>query len=97
MGADFLRHAAARIRAVMAECTDTRTAGFLGELAREFEERAKRDRSRAEPGQSAPVTGVYAQLNAKGARTGPRIHAAEGEALPNAPPGFTWLFVRRQD
>ncbi len=96
MTADFLRQAAARIRAVMAECTDTRAADFLAELATEFEERAKRDRSRVEPGQSAPITGVYAQLNAKGARTGPRIHVAEGEALPAAPPGFTWLFVRRQ-
>jgi hypothetical protein len=43
------------------------------------------------------VTGIYAQMNAKGARTGVRIHAAVGECLPPAPPGFTWLFVRRQE
>jgi hypothetical protein len=97
MPGDYLRHAAARIRAVMADCTDARVASLLEELAKEFEERANRDRSRTAPGDAAPVTGVYAQLNAKGARTGPRIHAAEGEALPEGPPGFSWLFVRRQD
>jgi hypothetical protein len=97
MDADYLRHHAARIRAVMVECTDPRVARFLDGLAHEFEGRAKRNGSRSAPGTQVPVTGIYAQMNAKGARTGARIHAAEGERLPPAPPGFTWLFIRRQE
>jgi hypothetical protein len=95
MNADYFRGRAARIRVVMAECQDIRVARFLDELAKEFEERAKRNRSRKEPGDAAAVSGIYAQMNAKGARTGVRTYAAEGDPLPGAPPGFTWLFVRK--
>jgi hypothetical protein len=97
MDTEYFRHHAVRIRAAIEECSDPRAVRFLDELAQEFEERAKRNRSRSAPGDRAPLTGVYAQMNARGARTGVRIHAAEGEYLPPAPPGFTWLFVRRQE
>jgi hypothetical protein len=97
MDADYFRHNAVRIRAAMADCTDHRIASFLDSLAQEFEERGKRSSVRSAPGDAVPVTGIYAQMNAKGARTGVRTHAAVGECLPPAPPGFTWLFVRRQE
>ena len=97
MDADYFRHHAVRIRAAMADCTDQRLSSFLDGLAHEFEERGKRSRARCAPGEQVPVTGIYAQMNSKGARTGVRIHAALGECLPPAPPGFTWLFVRRQE
>jgi hypothetical protein len=97
MDADYFRGHAARIRVVMAECHDTRVARFLDELAQEFEQRAKRNRSRKEPGDTAAVSGIYAQMNTKGARTGVRTYAAEGDSLPGAPPGFTWLFVRKME
>ena len=97
MDADYFRHHAARIRAAMVDCTDQRVARFLDGLAHEFEERAKRNGPRSAPGDPVRVTGIYAQMNGKGARTGVRIHAGEGERLPPAPPGFTWLFIRRQE
>jgi hypothetical protein len=97
MDADYFRHHAVRIRAAMADCTDHRIARFLDGLAQEFEQRGRRSHSRCAPGEAVPVTGIYAQMNAKGARTGVRIHAAVDECLPPAPPGFTWLFIRRQE
>ena len=97
MDADYFRLNAVRIRAAMADCTDQRICHFLDGLAHEFEERGKRGRARCMPGEAVPVTGIYAQMNAKGARTGVRSHAAVGECLPPAPSGFTWLFIRRQD
>jgi hypothetical protein len=97
MDADYFRLHAGRIRAAMADCTDQRISHFLDSLAQEFEERGRRSRARCMPGEPVPVTGIYAQMNAKGARTGVRIHAALGECLPPAPPGFTWLFIRRQE
>jgi len=97
MDADYFRERAARIRSIMEECHDVRVARFLDELAKEFEERAKRNRSRSDPGAVAVVSGIYAQMNTKGARTGVRTYAAEGDCLPGAPPGFTWLFVRKME
>ncbi len=97
MDAEYFRQRAARIRAIMVECTDARVARFLDGLAKEFEERGKRNKSRSAPGDRAPVPGLYAQMNTKGARTGVRVYAAQGDALPAAPSGFTWLFIRRQD
>jgi hypothetical protein len=97
MDAEYFRHHAVRIRAARAACTDLRTSRFLDDLAQEFEERGKRHSARLAPGEPAQVGGIYAQMNAKGARTGVRIRAAERECLPPAPSGFTWLFVRRQE
>ncbi len=42
------------------------------------------------PGELAPVSGQYEELNVLGARTG-KIHSAQaGEPLPTAPRGFSW-------
>jgi hypothetical protein len=43
-----------------------------------------------QPGDPAPATGAYEELNIFGSRTG-RVHVTqEGEALPPAPRSFTW-------
>ena len=42
------------------------------------------------PGDAAPTTGGYEELNVFGTRTGKLILVTEGDALPRAPRGFTW-------
>jgi hypothetical protein len=48
-----------------------------------------------QPGDDAPVTGTYEELNIFGARTG-RLHVAqEGDPLPRLPRGFSWRPIDR--
>ena len=48
-----------------------------------------------QPGERAPITGAYEELNIFGTRTG-RVHVAqEGDALPPCPRGFSWREVDR--
>ena len=49
------------------------------------------------PGDSAPATGHYEELNVFGSHTGKTAHVTEGEPLPGAPRGFTWRRVVRED
>ena len=42
------------------------------------------------PGVPAPQTGYYEERDARERPTGYVIHTRKGEALPYAPPGFTW-------
>ena len=50
-----------------------------------------------DPGDEAPHTGHYEELNIFGSRTGRTIHVQEGDRLPAAPRGFTWRRVTRED
>jgi hypothetical protein len=47
-------------------------------------------REEHQPGDEAPHTGHYEELNVFGTPTGAVIHRHEGEMLPSAPRGFTW-------
>jgi hypothetical protein len=49
------------------------------------------------PGDTAPTTGHYEELNVFGARTGALHHVKEGEPLPGAPRGFVWRLVEDGD
>jgi hypothetical protein len=42
------------------------------------------------PGDPAPVTGDYQQLNVFGTPTGTVVSVGRGEVLPHAPIGFMW-------
>lgn len=52
---------------------------------------SSRDRS---PGEPAPSSGVYAEINVLGTPTGLTISVAQGAALPAAPRGFVWRLVQ---
>lgn len=45
------------------------------------------------PGVRAPASGMYEQRNVLGSSTGLRVVIAQGETLPAAPRGFTWIMV----
>ena len=45
------------------------------------------------PGVRAPASGTYEQLNVLGSSTGLRVAITQGETLPAAPRGFTWIMV----
>jgi hypothetical protein len=45
------------------------------------------------PGTAAPASAMYETVNLFGRRTGHRIRAELGEALPALPRGFTWALV----
>ncbi len=47
------------------------------------------------PGDPAPATGHYEELNVFGTPTGKVHHAREGEPLPRAPRNFSWRHIRR--
>jgi hypothetical protein len=47
------------------------------------------------PGEPAPHTGRYDELNVFGAHTGLSIQAERGERLPVLPHGFSWRHVPR--
>ncbi|HLJ06328.1 MAG TPA: hypothetical protein VKT26_08650 [Acetobacteraceae bacterium] len=47
------------------------------------------------PGERAPATGSYEELNVFGVRTGKVLHIRTGEALPAAPRGFSWRLAQR--
>jgi hypothetical protein len=46
------------------------------------------------PGDRAPATGHYEQLNVFGSAVGKVVHVMQDEPFPEAPRGFTW---RRTD
>ena len=46
-----------------------------------------------DPGDEAPRTGHYAEVNIFGTHTGRTVHVHEGEPLPSAPRGFAWRGV----
>jgi len=43
------------------------------------------------PGELAPTAGVYSEHNVFGTPTGRKLDTSEGEPMPRAPVGFTWL------
>jgi hypothetical protein len=45
------------------------------------------------PGQSAPASGTYEQINVFGSPTGVRVTVAEGQPLPTAPVGHNWAIA----
>ncbi len=45
------------------------------------------------PGDTAPMTGAYEQLNVFGTPTGKTVHVREGEPLPAAPRGHSWKII----
>ena len=49
------------------------------------------------PGMQVPVAGTYEQRNVLGTTTGVRVIMAQGDALPLAPRGFTWVLVETND
>lgn len=46
------------------------------------------------PGDQAPRSGVYAEVNVLGTPTGLTISVIQGTALPAAPRGFVWRLVQ---
>jgi hypothetical protein len=52
------------------------------------------DEGEHQPGDRAPATAHYEELNVFGSPTGAVVHVREGDRLPAAPRNFTW---RRQD
>jgi hypothetical protein len=42
------------------------------------------------PGQSAPASGTYEQINVFGSPTGIRVDVAHGQPLPAVPVGYGW-------
>jgi hypothetical protein len=50
-----------------------------------------------DPGDEAPRTGHYAEVNIFGTHTGRTVHVHEGEPLPSAPRGFAWRGVILDD
>jgi hypothetical protein len=45
------------------------------------------------PGEAAPETGTYEQLNVFGRSTGIRVPLTRGHPLPNAPVGHIWRLI----
>ena len=43
------------------------------------------------PGELAPTAGAYSEHNVFGSPTGRKLDIIEGEPMPRAPVGFTWL------
>lgn len=48
-----------------------------------------------QPGQPAPHTGEYEELNVFGSPTGWSRYVRQGELLPSLPRGFLWRHVSR--
>ena len=46
------------------------------------------------PGEQAPTSGIYAELNVLGTPTGLTISVDKGVKLPSAPRGFVWRLVQ---
>ena len=49
------------------------------------------------PGDPAPHTGHYEELNVFGSETGHVVHVRKGDALPGAPYGFTWRLSQKTE
>jgi hypothetical protein len=45
------------------------------------------------PGQPAPISATYGQMNVFGPPTGIRVRVARGQPLPGAPIGHEWTVV----
>jgi hypothetical protein len=45
------------------------------------------------PGEPAPKSGVYAEMNVFGSPTGRRVQVQAGQELPKAPREFRWRLV----
>jgi hypothetical protein len=45
------------------------------------------------PGQPAPASGTYEQINVFGSPTGVRVTVAQGQPLPMAPVGYSWAIA----
>jgi len=52
------------------------------------------DEEEHQPGDRAPATAHYEELNVFGNPTGAVVHVHEGHGLPGAPRGFTWRRIR---
>ena len=50
------------------------------------------DIEHCEPGQPAPMEGLYDEHNPHGMRTGVTVMAEKGRALPRLPRGYFWRF-----
>ena len=46
------------------------------------------------PGEQAPASGTYAEVNVLGTPTGLTISIDKGMKLPSAPRGFVWRLVQ---
>jgi hypothetical protein len=46
------------------------------------------------PGQSAPASAIYEQMNIFNSPTGVRVKVVRGEPLPSAPMGHSWAVVK---
>ncbi len=53
--------------------------------------------SEHKPGDPAPASGRYEELNVFGTPTGRVHHAREGEPLPGAPRSFSWRHIKPED
>ena len=51
------------------------------------------ERQEHQPGDHAPASGHYEELNVFGTQTGRIERVREGERLPHGPRGFTWRQV----
>jgi hypothetical protein len=49
------------------------------------------------PGEPAPHTGEYHQLNVFGTPTGWSVYAEKDKPLPSSPRGFTWRHMKQED
>ena len=54
------------------------------------------DEEEHQPGDRAPATAHYEELNVFGSHTGKVVYVTEGDALPSAPRNFTWRRIRRE-
>jgi hypothetical protein len=55
------------------------------------------DQKEHQPGDRAPATSHYEELNIFGSPTGTVVHVHEGDRLPGAPRSFTWRRMRQED
>jgi hypothetical protein len=53
------------------------------------------DEDEHQPGDRAPATAHYEELNVFGSPTGTVVHVHAGNKLPPAPRNFTWKRVRQ--
>jgi hypothetical protein len=54
------------------------------------------DDEKHQPGDRAPATAHYEELNVFGSPTGAVVHVREGDRLPGAPRSFTWRRIRQE-
>jgi hypothetical protein len=54
------------------------------------------DREEHQPGDRAPATAHYEELDVFGSPTGAVVHVREGDTLPGAPRSFMWRRIRRE-